>query len=172
VIELDPADRLTADAIGPPGKRVFYIQARGGEEVVTILVEKQQVQLLATSILEILAQVGRETGQGPPDEELELEPFDEPLWRAGRLSIGYQDERDLLLLELEELLPDPDESFARDADRVRLWATREQMFALARHAAAVVGRGRPTCEFCGLPIDPEGHGCPAGNGHRTLGTGT
>ena len=53
-----------------------------------------------------------------------------------------------------------------EPDRVRLWATREQMFALARHGAAVAERGRPRCRFCGNPIDPEGHMCPAMNGHR------
>ena len=48
---------------------------------------------------------------------------------------------------------------------IRLLATREQMLALSRHATVVVDRGRPTCQFCGNPIDPEGHACPAMNGH-------
>ena len=48
-----------------------------------------------------------------------------------------------------------------------LSASREQMFALSRHGAAVADRGRPTCQFCGNPIDAEGHACPAMNGHST-----
>jgi uncharacterized repeat protein (TIGR03847 family) len=52
-----------------------------------------------------------------------------------------------------------------DPELLRLWATREQMFGLSRHAAMVVDRGRPTCQFCGNPLDPEGHSCPAMNGH-------
>ena len=52
-----------------------------------------------------------------------------------------------------------------EAELLRLWASREQMFALSRHAATVVDRGRPTCQFCGNPLDPEGHACPAMNGH-------
>ena len=47
VIELDPVDRITADAVGEPGERSFYLQARKGPMLITLLVEKQQVQLLA-----------------------------------------------------------------------------------------------------------------------------
>ena len=174
-MDLDPVDKLTTGTVGEPGQRTFFIQASQGERVITIVVEKEQVELLGTSILEILASVGRETGEGPQEEALELEVPLEPLWRAGRLSIGYAEDRDLMLLELEELVDTPGGQEAEDAGeaddlpepaRVRVWATREQMFALARHGAAVAARGRPKCRFCGNPIDPEGHMCPAMNGHR------
>jgi uncharacterized repeat protein (TIGR03847 family) len=180
-VELDPVDKLTAGAIGDPGHRTFYLQAKSGPELVTVLVEKQQVELLAASILEILATVGAETAEGPGEDELGLEDPVEPRFRAGRLSIGYEERRDLMLLEIEELeeeedeneedeegssaLEDDDEPSA-DLDRIRLWATREQMLALSRHSAAVAAQGRPRCQFCGNPLDPEGHICPAMNGHR------
>jgi uncharacterized repeat protein (TIGR03847 family) len=220
--ELDPVDRLTAGAVGPPGARVFYLQARKSDRVVTLLVEKQQVQLLAASVLEILARVGKETGQGLPEDSMGLQEPISPEWRAGRLSIGYQEDRDLLVLEAEELLPesegdeedesteDDDEDAPEDEDgdeenesavdeqlatleaelgpeieaelgpeiepdpvpeRARFWATREQMLSLARHGAAVCAAGRPRCQLCGNPIDPEGHICPALNGHREQGLG-
>ncbi len=179
VVELDPADRITADAVGPPGERVFYVQARQDSELVTVIVEKQQVQLLASSILEVLSRVDRETGVGPDEEEMGLEEPIEPLWHGGRLSIGYQEERDLLLLEIEELVPEtaegePNEETVegepgREPDHVRVWATREQMLSFSRHGTLVCDRGRPACEFCGQPLDPGGHACPATNGHRTLG---
>jgi len=170
-MEFERADKVTAGAIGGPGQRTFFIQARQGERTVTILVEKEQVELLSTSILEILATVGSETGEGPPEEALELEPPLEPVWRAGRLSIGYAEDRDRMLLELEELVEGAEEGEEPEPDlpepgRLRIWATREQMLALSRHGAAVAARGRPRCRFCGNPIDPEGHACPAMNGHR------
>jgi uncharacterized repeat protein (TIGR03847 family) len=221
LIELNPVDRITADAVGEPGGRVFYIQGRHGDRLVTLLVEKQQVQLLAASVVEILSRVGKETGQGPPEDAMGLEEPVEPEWRAGRLSIGYQEDRDLLVLEAEEVAPEPEED-ADEADedvagsdveasgtggqaealetlealerelagatpdleglgqpddvepdqppprRVRFWATREQMLSLARHGAAVCAKGRPRCQLCGNPIDPEGHVCPALNGHGQL----
>ena len=180
-MDLERVDRITAGAVGEPGERTFFLQAREGDRTVTILVEKEQVELLGTSILEILATVGRETGEGPPSDELGLEPPLEPLWRAGRLSIGYAEERDLMLLEIEELVEQDEpgdeaddepgvESSSEDEGpepgRVRLWASREQMLALARHGAAVAERGRPKCRYCGNPIGPQGHMCPAMNGHR------
>src|ERR671931_194768 len=109
LIELDPVERITAGAVGPPGERVFYLQGRKGDQLVSLLVEKQQVQLLAASVVEILARVGKETGQGPPEEEMALEDPLLPEWRAGRLSIGYQEERDLLVLEAEELVPEEEQ---------------------------------------------------------------
>jgi uncharacterized repeat protein (TIGR03847 family) len=214
IIELDPVDRITTGAVGAPGERSFYLQARKGEDVVTVLVEKQQVQLLAASVVEILARVGKETGQGPPEEHMQLDEPLMPEWRAGRLSIGYQEERDLLMLEAEELVPeeaeegevpaeepppegldvfgpeltlaeaeeefaasevegeepgDPDLEPHPEASRVRFWATREQMLSLARHGALVCAAGRPQCPLCGRPMDPEGHRCPALNGHREQG---
>jgi uncharacterized repeat protein (TIGR03847 family) len=214
LIELDPVDRITADAVGEAGSRTFYLQARKDAQLVTLVVEKQQVQLLAASVVEILSRIGKETGQGSPEEQMGLdEPLD-PEWRAGKLSIGYQEERDLLMLEAEELLPEDEEEAGaadqsgelgglaefgaelgvaeveeseelealeeledleteggeeRDIGRVRFWATREQMLSLARHGALVCAAGRPRCPLCGNPIDPEGHRCPALNGHRGSG---
>jgi uncharacterized repeat protein (TIGR03847 family) len=201
LIELDPVDRLTTDAIGPPGSRTFYIQARKADRLVTLLVEKQQVQLLSASVVEILSRIGKETGQGPAEEAMQLEEPIAPEWRAGRLSIGYNEERDLLLLEVEEAADEGDEAgeegppegaaveseidpslieemerrvgdieeeVGTNRRRVRFWATREQMLSLARHGAAVCARGRPRCQLCGNPLDPEGHVCPALNGHRGM----
>src|SRR2546425_2107864 len=109
LIDLDPVDRITADAAGRPGGRTFYLQARKGDRLVTLLVEKQQVQLLAASVVEILARLGRETGEGPPEEEMGLEEPVTPAWRAGRFSISFHEERDLILLEAEEQLEEDDE---------------------------------------------------------------
>jgi len=159
-IELDPVDRLIADAVGPPGARVFFLQARTGDRLVTLLVEKEQVELLAASVLSLLAEVGKEVEGG--EQELALEDPLEPEWRAGRISVGYQESRDRFFVEVEEEVEtEPD----RDAAMVRVWATAEQMLAMALHGAAVVRRGRPRCGLCGNPLDPEGHVCPALNGH-------
>jgi uncharacterized repeat protein (TIGR03847 family) len=226
VIDLDPVDRITAGAVGPPGQRAFYLQATKDGRVVTLLLEKQHVELLSEAVMEILSRLGMETGEGPPEEAMSLEDPVVPEWRAGRLSIGYEEGRDLLLLEAEEFVPDDDEDDededledleglgielettelpgedvpdpavsenweeelqqldeldelqslegmdelddgpAPDPAKARFWATREQMRSLARHGAAVCAQGRPRCQLCGNPIDPEGHQCPALNGHR------
>lgn len=170
-MDLGPVDRITTDAVGEPGSRVFYLHARHGAELVTVVVEKEQVQLLGASVLELLSNVEIETGQGPSEEEMSLEEPLEPRWRAGRLSIGFEEERDLFLLEIEEFQPeleedDPARLLVEEPETVRLLASREQMLALSRHGAAVAERGRPACQFCGNPLDPRGHTCPAMNGHH------
>jgi uncharacterized repeat protein (TIGR03847 family) len=173
-MELGPVDRITADAVGEPGDRTFYIQARAGIELVTVIVEKQQVQLLAASVLELLEDAP-ETEPTADEPTMSLEEPLDPRWRAGRLSIGFDQERDLFLLEVEELQPELEDLGDDDPglmavpeiepESIRILASPAQMLALSRHGAAVAARGRPTCQFCGNPIDAEGHACPAMNGH-------
>ena len=38
--------------------------------------------------------------------------------------------------------------------------------AFCERAEAVVSAGRPSCDFCGNPLDPDGHLCPRMNGFR------
>ncbi len=176
-IELDPVDRLTAGAVGEPGERTFFLQGKKGDHLVTLLVEKGQVQQLAAAVVEILARIGADPSAEADTTTMDLEPPLEPEWRAGRLAIGYEEDRDLLVLEVEELVPEeededagsPVEEEEPEPGMVRFWATKDQMLALARHSAAVCAAGRPTCQFCGNPIDADGHMCPAMNGHRELG---
>jgi uncharacterized repeat protein (TIGR03847 family) len=172
-MDLGPVDHITADAVGEPGDRTFYIQARAGEELVTLIVEKQQVQLLAASVMELLEDA---PATEPEVDESAMglqEPLD-PRWRAGRLSIGFDQERDLFMLEVEEFQPELEDVDVdaplpivpeAEPESIRIWASPAQMLALSRHGSAVAARGRPTCQFCGNPIDAEGHACPAMNGH-------
>src|ERR687897_3286347 len=76
-MDLGPVDRITTDAIGEPGARVFYIQARAGVELVTVIVEKQQVQLLAAAVLELLEDV--------PGTDLAADP--EPAAKASAMAL-------------------------------------------------------------------------------------
>jgi hypothetical protein len=71
--------------------------------------------------------------------------------------------------EVEEVdEDDDDEDVSDDAPvgpdvlRVRITAAMAQGFA--RRALRIVAAGRPTCPFCGLPIERTGHLCPRGNG--------
>jgi len=45
--DLPSPDAFTTGTVGPAGQRVFYLQARDGELVVTVRCEKQQVAALA-----------------------------------------------------------------------------------------------------------------------------
>jgi uncharacterized repeat protein (TIGR03847 family) len=161
--EFDPVERITAGAVGEPGRRVFYVQASAAGQLVTIVAEKEQVNALAQTITRLLAILPDADDEGAEPDDLELQ---EPLlgeWRAGAMALDYDEERDVLVLIVQEALPEETEE---EPATLRVGMTRAQAQALAEHAAEIVQAGRPACRVCGLPLDPEGHICPALNGHR------
>jgi uncharacterized repeat protein (TIGR03847 family) len=50
-------DRFVAGAVGQPGSRMFYMQAREGSRITTVALEKVQVAVLAERLTELLAEV-------------------------------------------------------------------------------------------------------------------
>lgn len=168
-IDVDPCDHITADAIGNPGQRVFYLQAYQEQRTITILIEKAQLQSLAIGVEQFLSQVSQ---QNPDleeavgdfyEEQMRIHPPVDPLFRAGEIGLGYDKERDRIVVFAKELLTEEDEP--ESAAQIRFWATRSQMRKLARWGADVVNRGRAICPQCGQPMEPEGHFCPKKNGH-------
>ena len=160
--ELRDLDRLTVGTVGPPGQRVFYLQARQGAERVTLKVEKQQVAALCELLTTVLADLP------PPEElpdELDLEEPLEPDWAVGALGVTYDEDEDRIVLVAEELVPPDDDVALATSGRAQLTATREQIAAFVAWGTELVAAGRPPCRWCGLPVDPEGHACPKTNGH-------
>ncbi|MBA2530453.1 MAG: DUF3090 family protein [Euzebyales bacterium] len=166
--ELDPVDWVTAGAVGEPGRRTFYVQARRGHDLLAIVVEKAQVQWLAQLAQELLGRVGVTVTPDDLDADGQqlLEPV-VPSWRAGSLSLGMDEEGARFLLEAEELVAEDE---AAEPGTARLWLSREQLVGMAAYAAFAVEAGaRESCRLCARPIDPvSGHVCPATNGHGPL----
>lgn len=166
--EYRPVDWVTAGAVGKPGARAFYIQAQSSDGKVSLLVEKEQVRMLAQLAQELLARVDVTVTPDDLDtaDQRLREPV-EPAWRAGTMSLGMEADGGQFLLEAEELTTDDEE---REPAVARFWMSQEQLVALAAHAAYAVQAGaRERCRLCGRPIDPvDGHVCPATNGHGTL----
>ncbi len=174
-IEFNPVDSISAGALGIPGQRRFMIQARSNGALLSVLLEKQQVALLAAEANEFLDRIDAEA---EAKTEPRLDPVNdalcgqvvesEPLFRASLIGIGYDPQRHLVLLELREHaeadddgqpIIDPDlEGFV-----ARLYASRAQVRAMLRHGAASVEQGRPPCPLCTFPMDPHGHACPRWN---------
>lgn len=168
-IDVDPCDHLTADAIGKPGQRVFYIQAFQGQRTITVLLEKAQLHSLAIGIEQFLAQIHTQypdlaeaSGDYVEDAMRILPPVD-PLFRAGEIGLGYDSQRDKVVVFIREILTEEEDP--ENAAVIRFWATRSQVRKLARWGVEVVSRGRPICPQCGQPEEAEGHFCPKKNGH-------
>lgn len=158
-LEIDPAEHVAVGAVGRPGQRAFFIQARASLRNLTMLVEKAQVAALAQRAVELLD--GEEVG--PPEAAAELIEPVEPDWRAGQLGIGLDGARHMAVLVAQEAAAD-DGTDPETLATARIWIRPAQMLALANRGLELVAAGRPLCPVCGQPMDPEGHSCPRRNG--------
>lgn len=168
--DLHPITHITTDAIGPPGKRVFYVQGWQEERTVTLIVEKLQIQSLAVGLEQFLAELNEKFPDLPDataeydQEKMHIHPPVDPLFRTGELSLGYDTDNDLVVLIASELLREDQD--AEEGRVVRFWCTRSQIRAMCHWGMEVASRGRPICPQCGQPEEPEGHFCPKKNGHQ------
>jgi len=136
---------LTTGTVGPPGERVFYLQARRGTQLLTLKMEKTQVAALVRYLGTLLADL-------PPPEVLpgnmELVEPAEAEWVVGTLGVSYDEDSDRFVLLAEELVEEDE-----DGAVARIGATRDQIAGLVLHGAEVVEAGRPPCPLCGEPLD-------------------
>ena len=152
------ADRFTVGTIGEVGRRMFLLQCRQGDVLLTLKIEKQQVAMMAEYLSGIVKAQAR-PGHLPEDLELEL-PLD-PAWAVGTIGVSYDEADDRIVLIVEELVAE-----GENGAIARLTVTREQAAAFCIQATTLVESGRPPCPMCGSPLDPAGHDCPRTNGHR------
>jgi uncharacterized repeat protein (TIGR03847 family) len=183
IFNFDKPDRFVVGTVGLPGSRTFYLQARDGERIISVLIEKVQVTLLAERLAQLLAEV-RERGADVPEDpipsEIDTSPLDEPInetFRVGTMAIVWDGEDQSIVVEARAMRedeeapeaaldvdPDEDEDEDADSDVVRVHLTTHSALAFARRALDVVAAGRPPCPFCGQPLNPEGHICARRNG--------
>jgi uncharacterized repeat protein (TIGR03847 family) len=180
----DPPERFVTGTVGEPGARTFFLQARSGARITSVSLEKQQVAALTERIDQLLDEVmASDSTQSliPAVAPLGLDdsdPLEQPIeeeFRAGTMTLSWDPQDEKVVIEVfpyteaavvspeqldEELTePEPDEVFL-----VRIDAGSARAFV--KRAAQVLEAGRPSCPFCGNPIDPEGHLCVRANGFR------
>ena len=180
----DPPERFVAGTIGQPGDRTFFLQARDGPRVVSVVLEKVQVAVLADRLGELLSELERrgieaaeaaEAAERAASSDVDTGPLDEPLneaFRAGSLTLGWDGDAERVLVEAraqsedgEEIDPDEDDDEDEDGpDLLRVRMTADAARSFVARATRIVGAGRPPCPLCGAPLDPQGHICPRRNG--------
>ena len=163
--EFDEVDSFTTGTVGEPGNRTFYVQVRADGQRVTVKCEKQQTAAIVQYLRRVLSDL-------PPAEDrpmpaaLELvEPVEES-FVLGPIGLGYDRATDKVLIQLEEIGEVDEEGEPIEDDsrgHVRLYVSRGQATAFCDHADRIVEAGRPECQWCGHPIDPDGHACPRMN---------
>jgi uncharacterized repeat protein (TIGR03847 family) len=178
---------VTVGAVGPPGNRVFYLQARQEDQLVSLKLEKQQVLFLAGGLAEVLADLAAPAAV-PTENDLALEQPVEAEWAVGSMQLAYDVTADRVLLIAKEVgtedddqgeeeaaatpqleaggFPSPEADAGASATAVaRVALTREQAAGVIEHGKRLLRGGRPPCPFCGFPLG-EDHSCPKTNGHR------
>jgi uncharacterized repeat protein (TIGR03847 family) len=181
VFDYDPPDRFVAGAVGQPGSRAFFLQARAAGRITTVGLEKFQVAVLADRLDELLDEVLRRSGgRAPvpamaPAELADKAPLDLPIdedFRVGTMALAWDPETSQVVIEAQEATEDDedDEEFGGE-DRpepavLRVRISPGQARAFTKRALEIVAAGRPPCPLCGQPLDPEGHICVRLNGHR------
>ncbi|TDD35406.1 DUF3090 family protein [Actinomadura sp. KC06] len=178
VISYDLPERFVAGAVGRPGDRAFYLQARSGRRVTSVGLEKFQVTLLAERLEELLDEVLRRSGgEAPvpavtPSELVDDGPLDQPVeeeFKVGTMALAWDPDDEQVVIEAQEVTETEEEAEVGEDDpaiavlRVRISAAQARAFA--ERALKVVAAGRPPCPLCGLPLDTEGHVCPRQNGY-------
>lgn len=157
-IVFDPVDFITVGTVGPKGRRIFYLQGGKGNDHVSLVIEKQQAQALGEAITELLDSLSEkypdlpESAVNPTRWNMDLrDPVDE-LFRVAQMGLGYDEERNLIMVVAQELVVN-EESFGEpDTQIVRMFATREQIRVLGEHTQRIVKQGRADPKTNGFMI--------------------
>ncbi len=174
-------ERFVAGTVGEPGERSFYLQAIEESRTVSVLLEKQQVSVLAERIAALLQEVARRFGADTADDPAtgagsDLDPLAVPLeeeFRVGTMGLGWDADSRTIVVELLAVTEEEvDESVVLDdteegPDALRVFLSPGQARAFADRAEKRgVRRAGPPCPLCAEPLDPAGHVCVRLNGYH------
>ena len=178
VYEFNPVERFVAGTVGVPGERTFFIQARTGSRVVSVVVDKSQVIALGERTKIML----REIKKSDPTvvirtNEVDDAPLEQPIFeefRAGVIAMAWDAENSVIVYELREMSTsdenDEEEVIFDEKDLtvdvLRVHVSPSQASAFSKRCISLANAGRTPCPFCAIPIDPSGHLCPRSNGYR------
>jgi len=103
LFHFDPPDRFVAGTIGQPGNRTFFLQARRAGQIVSVVLEKVQVAVLAERLGVLLDEL-EARGIALPTEVViaDTAPLDEPInesFRATTLTLGWDGDTEQILVE-------------------------------------------------------------------------
>lgn len=165
--EFTRPERFVAGTVGEPGERAFYLQLRSSSRLFSVAVEKAQVQAMSAR-LDVMINEIRKTNPLLTIEKFSIddEPLESPIdaeFQIGAMSLAWDEETQLICVELFELEDDEEEG---EGEVVEINISVGMAAAFAARSKAVVNAGRLPCPFCGIPIDPRGHLCPRANGYR------
>ena len=145
MIELNQVDFVTIDTIGPPGQRTFYLQAAQEDTIVTLIIEKEHAAAISVAITRVLERLEGTVDEPKPANMDLIQPV-QPLFRVGKLELGYDEMRDMLVIRAEELGPEEQEDVAQGG------GFKLHRRPHPRRSAATAGRRRSRFFRGGRPV--------------------
>jgi uncharacterized repeat protein (TIGR03847 family) len=146
VFSFDRPDRFVCGALGNPGQRTFFLQASRGPQVVSVALEKAQVAVLAERLGHLLLAL-RERGVALADNPVgkaDTGPLVEPVveqFRVGTLTLGWDAERERVVIEARELTDFEEEDADESEDEPEGQAEDEDALADLGGLRANAGTG-------------------------------
>jgi uncharacterized repeat protein (TIGR03847 family) len=124
LFDFDPPDRFVAGTIGQPGNRTFFLQARRAGQIVSVVLEKVQVAVLAERLGVLLDELeSRGITQVANGIVADSAPLDEPInetFRATTLTLGWDGDTEQILVEAragdEDEEDEDEEEISAEAD--------------------------------------------------------
>ena len=168
--DFDEVDAFTVGARRPAGPAHCSCSRPAAErERVTVKCEKQQAAAIADYLRKRAA---RPAARRRPTDAAAHWSSTEPCDAAfvlGPIGLGYDRSTDRVLVQLDEFVPGRRRGRARQrgastsAAGSACSSPAARCVAFCEHADGLVAAGRPSCMWCNLPIDPDGHVCPRMN---------
>lgn len=192
VHNFEEPDRFVAGTVGEPGQRTFFLQAKEGNRVTSVALEKQQVSILAERVDLLLDEALRRSGGDAsipavaPVGTNDVQPLDQPIveeFRVGTMTLSWDPETQRVVIEMfpvsdETVIMEDDEDESETEVEIEVEVEASEVLVVkldpayarsfVQRAQSVVSAGRPPCQFCGNPVDPEGHLCPRANGFKRV----
>lgn len=186
IVDFDEPDHFMVLVIDEPGERRLLLQAAQDGRVTSVALEPELLDMLLERTWAVIDELERRglaaidvASPAASQRDLQAQTDASTLeeFRAGSLSIVFDEDVDRLIIEMRAQLADggagesasppledvedeiPDDApIGPDVLRVHLRLTMVQRFL--RQAARAIGRAQPSCPLCGEPLDVNGHHCP------------
>ena len=166
-IDLGLLDMIRAEAIGEPGQRTFKISSVSERGECVLWIEKEQLFQIGLAIKQIAATVSEQATTSPFAAEYPAPPLPAHTeFKASELRVRHDRDSDVFTIEAIDSESEAENDDEEAAVAIQFSFSRRMGHELADEALKVIASGRPRCELCGAPRNPEGHVCPRTNGYH------
>ena len=159
--EFTQVTQFIPETFGDPGMRTFRISVDSASSSAKIWLEKEQLAELCLAMVQMEKENVEEEGTtGSPPDGIEAEGLTSLDFKANRLAFGHNPDSGLFVVDAH----DPEDD-GNEEPTVRIWVTRAMIREFSHDGLEIVSAGRPICQLCGRPVNPDGHYCERSNGH-------